>query len=59
MLKMEGVKTGFYRKTSQEAVSGLMKKMLTDDLNQEKMNWIIENLDEIFDSEDENENDTY
>ena len=36
-----------------------MKKMLTDDLNQEKMNWILENLDEMFDSEDENENDTY
>jgi len=38
--------------------------MLTDDLNREKINrekinWIIENLDEMFDSEDENENDTY
>ena len=40
-------------------MSGSMKKMLTDDLNQEKMNWILENLDEMFDSEDENENDTY
>ena len=36
-----------------------MKKLLTDDLNQEKMNWIIENLDELFDNEEENENDTY
>jgi len=36
-----------------------MKKLLTDDLSQEKMNWIIENLDELFDNEEENENDTY
>lgn len=45
-------------------MSGSIKKMLTDDLNREKINrekinWIIENLDEMFDSEDENENDTY
>ncbi|WML67942.1 MAG: hypothetical protein METHP_01510 [Methanoregula sp. SKADARSKE-2] len=31
-----------------------MKKTLTDDLNQEEMNGIIENPDEMFDREDEN-----
>jgi hypothetical protein len=36
-----------------------MKKTLTDDLNQEEMNGIIENPDEMFGCEDENENVPY
>lgn len=36
-----------------------MKNVLNDDLTRDRLNWIIENIDEIFESEDENENDTY
>jgi hypothetical protein len=35
--------------------------MVHEDLTREKLNWIIENVDEMFDidTENENENDTY
>lgn len=35
-----------------------MKKLLSEDITQERLSWIIECIDEMF-SDLENENDTY
>jgi hypothetical protein len=42
-------------------VSGSMKKMVIEDITQEKLRWLIEFVDEMFSDphENENENDTY
>jgi hypothetical protein len=36
-----------------------MTMTLAEDLNQEKIQWVIENIDELFLDLEENENDTY
>jgi hypothetical protein len=36
-----------------------MKKRLSDDINEEKLNWLIESVDEILLDQEDNENDTY
>ena len=36
-----------------------MNRMFTEDLNQEKIQWIIENIDELFLDMEENEKDMY
>jgi len=36
-----------------------MKKMIAEDITPEKLNWLIECIDEMFQDLDENENDTY
>jgi hypothetical protein len=35
-----------------------MKMMLSEDLNREKLTWIIEHVDEMFSDLEENENET-
>ena len=36
-----------------------MNRMLAEDLNQEKIQWVIENIDELFLNMEEDENDMY
>ena len=36
-----------------------MKKLISEDITPEKLNWLIECIDEMFSDQDENENDTY
>jgi hypothetical protein len=36
-----------------------MNRLFIEDLNQEKIQWVIENIDELFLDMEENENDTY
>jgi hypothetical protein len=36
-----------------------MNRMFVEDLNQEKIQWVIENIDELFLDREEDENDTY
>jgi hypothetical protein len=36
-----------------------MKKLVSEDITDEKLSWIIECVDEMFSDLDENENDTY
>jgi hypothetical protein len=36
-----------------------MKKLVSEDITQEKLNWIIRSIDEMFSDLEENENDTY
>jgi hypothetical protein len=43
----------------QNVVLEPMNRMFTEDLNQEKIQWVIENIDELFLDMEENENDTY
>jgi superfamily I DNA and RNA helicase len=43
----------------QKVVLEPMNRMITEDLNQEKIQWVIENIDELFLDMEENENDTY
>jgi hypothetical protein len=50
--------TNAARKTK-KTVSGSMKKLVSEDITQERLSWIIECIDEMFSDLDENENDTY
>jgi len=43
----------------QKVVLEPMNRMFTEDLNQEKIQWVIENIDELFLDMEENENETY
>jgi hypothetical protein len=43
----------------QKTVLKPMNMMFAEDLNQEKIQWVIENIDELFSDLEENENDTY
>jgi len=36
-----------------------MNRMFSEDLNQEKIQWVIENIDELFLDIEEDENDMY
>lgn len=36
-----------------------MKKLISEDITQEKLRWLIEFVNEMFLNLDENENDTY
>ncbi len=36
-----------------------MKKMISEDITEEKLRWLIEFVNEMFSNLDENENDTY
>jgi len=36
-----------------------MKKLVSEDITEERLNWIIECVDEMFSDLDEHENDTY
>jgi hypothetical protein len=36
-----------------------MNRMFAEDLNPEKIQWVIENIDELFLDREEDENDTY
>jgi hypothetical protein len=36
-----------------------MNRMFSEDLNQEKVQWVIENIDELFLDIEEDENDLY
>jgi hypothetical protein len=36
-----------------------MKKLVSEDITEEKLNWLIECVDEMFLDLEENENDTY
>ena len=36
-----------------------MNRLFAEDLNQERINWVIENIDELFMELEENENETY
>jgi hypothetical protein len=36
-----------------------MNRMFDEDLNQEKIQWVIENIDELFLNMEEDENDMY
>jgi hypothetical protein len=40
-------------------VSGSMKKLVSEDITQEKLSWLIKCVDEMFSDLDETENDTY
>jgi hypothetical protein len=40
-------------------VSGSMKKLVSEDITQEKLRRLIECVDEMFSDLEENENDTY
>ena len=35
-----------------------MKLVLTEDINQDRLNWLVERVDEMFSEEDDDENDT-
>jgi hypothetical protein len=55
-------KNGFRGRTlhkQQKTVSGSMKKLVSEDISQEHLSWLIECVDEMFSDLDENENDTY
>jgi len=43
----------------EKAVLEPMNRMFAEDLNQEKIQWVIENIDELFLDMEEDENDTY
>ena len=61
-----GTSPGESKKTSQDhtgtpagiGVTDPMKMMLTEDLNQEKLNWLIEHVDEMVSDLEEYENET-
>jgi hypothetical protein len=36
-----------------------MNRIFTEDLNQDKIRWVIENIDELFIEMEENENEMY
>jgi hypothetical protein len=36
-----------------------MNRIFTEDLNQDKIRWVIENIDELFMEMEENENELY
>jgi hypothetical protein len=36
-----------------------MNRIFTEDLNQDKIRWVIENIDELFMEMEENENEMY
>jgi hypothetical protein len=36
-----------------------MNRIFTEDLNQDKIRWVIENIDELFLEMEENENEIY
>ena len=36
-----------------------MNRIFSEDLNQDRINWVIENIDELFMELEENENETY
>ena len=36
-----------------------MNRIFTEDLNQDKIKWVIENIDELFMEMEENENEVY
>jgi hypothetical protein len=36
-----------------------MNRIFTEDLNQDKIKWVIENIDELFMEMEENENEIY
>jgi hypothetical protein len=36
-----------------------MNRIFTEDLNQDKIRWVIENIDELFMEMEENENEIY
>jgi hypothetical protein len=40
-------------------VSGSTKRLVCEDITPEKLNWLIEYVEEMFSDQDENENDTY
>lgn len=35
-----------------------MKLVLTEDINQDRLNWLVERVDEMFSEDDDDENDT-
>ena len=35
-----------------------MKLVLTEDISRERLNWLVEHVDEMFSEEEEDENDT-
>ena len=35
-----------------------MKLVLTEDINQDRLNWLVEHVDEMFSEEEDDENDT-
>ena len=35
-----------------------MKLVLTEDINRDRLNWIVEHVDEMFSEEESDENDT-
>jgi hypothetical protein len=43
----------------QKTVLEPRNRMFAEDLNQEKIQWVIENIDELFLDMEEDENDTY
>jgi hypothetical protein len=43
----------------QKTVLEPMNMMFAEDLNKEKIQWVIENIDELFLDMEEDENDTY
>jgi hypothetical protein len=45
--------------SNKKTVSGSMKKLVSEDITQERLSWLIECVDEMFSDLDENENDTY
>ena len=36
-----------------------MKKGISDDINEEKLNWLVESVDEMMLDQEDTENDTY
>jgi hypothetical protein len=44
---------------TKKTVSGSMKKLVSEDITQERLSWLIECVDEMFSDLDEKENDTY
>jgi hypothetical protein len=44
---------------TKKTVSGSMKKLVSEDITEERLSWLIECVDEMFRDLDENENDTY
>ena len=40
-------------------VSNRFKWLINEDIDDKKLNWVVENVDEMFSGVDENENSTY
>ena len=54
-----GIRGIILHQQRKKTVSGSMKKLVSEDITEERLSWIIECVDEMFSDLDDNENDTY